>query len=146
MGTSLHAGMVGRHYFEHIAGLPAEVDNSSEFRYRDPLVGPDTLVVSVGQSGETVDTLAAMSEAQSKRARQITICNVVGSQATRVADGVVLTRCGLEIAVASTKTFTSAIAALYLLACYLGQRRGHLDELQLAGLLDPLARMPSLGG
>jgi glucosamine--fructose-6-phosphate aminotransferase (isomerizing) len=146
MGTSLHAAMVGRHYFEHIAGFPAEVDNSSEFRYRDPLVGPGALVVSVGQSGETVDTLAAMSEAGSKGARQVTICNVVGSQATRVADGAVLTRCGLEIAVASTKTFTSAIAALYLLACYLGRRRGHLDDLQLAGLLDPLAKIPHLVG
>jgi len=146
MGTSLHAAMVGRHYFEHIAGLSAEVDNSSEFRYRDPLVGPDTLVVSIGQSGETVDTLAAMSEAGSKGARQVTICNVVGSQATRVAEGAVLTRCGLEIAVASTKTFTSAIAALYLLACHLGRRRDHLDDLQLAGLLDPLARIPHLVG
>jgi glucosamine--fructose-6-phosphate aminotransferase (isomerizing) len=146
MGTSLHAAMVGRHYFEHIAGLPAEVDNSSEFRYRDPLVGPDALVVSIGQSGETVDTLAAMSEAGSKGARQVTICNVVGSQATRVAEGVVLTRCGLEIAVASTKTFTSAIAALYLLACHLGLRRGTLDDLQLAGLLDPLAKIPHLVG
>jgi glucosamine--fructose-6-phosphate aminotransferase (isomerizing) len=146
MGTSLHAAMIGRHYFEQIAGLPAEVDNSSEFRYRDPLVGPDTLVVSVGQSGETVDTLAAMAEARSKGARQATICNVVGSQAARVADGVVYTRCGLEIAVASTKTFTAAVAALYLLACYLGRLRGNLDELQLAGLLDPLAKIPHLVG
>jgi glucosamine--fructose-6-phosphate aminotransferase (isomerizing) len=146
MGTSLHAAMIGRHYFEHIAGLPTEVDNSSEFRYRDPLVGPDTLVISVGQSGETVDTLAAMTEAGSKGARQVTICNVVGSQAARVADGVVYTRCGLEIAVASTKTFTAAISALYLLACYLGHRRGNLDELQLAGLLDPLAKIPHLVG
>lgn len=146
MGTSLHAAMVGRHYFEHIAGLPAEVDNSSEFRYRNPLVGPDTLVISVGQSGETVDTLAAMADAQSKGAPQVTICNVVGSQATRVAQGVVHTRCGLEIAVASTKTFTAAIAALYLLACHLGHRRGTLDDLQLAGLLDPLARIPHLVG
>jgi glucosamine--fructose-6-phosphate aminotransferase (isomerizing) len=146
MGTSLHAAMVGRHYFEHIAGLSAEVDNSSEFRYRDPLVGPDTLVVSIGQSGETVDTLAAMAEAGSKGAHQVTVCNVVGSQATRAAEGAVLTRCGLEIAVASTKTFTSAIAALYLLACHLGRRRGSLDDLQLAGLLDPLARIPHLVG
>ena len=146
MGTSLHAAMVGRHYFEHIAGLPAEVDNSSEFRYRDPLVGPDTLVVSVGQSGETVDTLAAMADAKSKGAPQVTICNVVGSQSTRVARGVIYTRCGLEIAVASTKTFTSAIAALYLLACHLGRRRGTLDDPQLASLLDPLARIPHLVG
>ncbi len=146
MGTSLHAAMVGRHYFERIAGIPAEVDNSSEFRYRDPLVGPDTLVVSVGQSGETVDTLAAMTEAAGKGAPQVTVCNVVGSQAARVAQGTVYTRCGLEIAVLSTKTFTSAIAALYLLACYLGRRRGSLDDRQLAGLLDPLMRIPHLVG
>src|SRR3972149_6018428 len=115
MGTSLHAAMIGRHYIERIAGIPAEVDNASEYRYRGPIIGPDTLVISVGQSGETVDTLAAMEEAKRKGAAQVTICNVVGSQATRVADGVVYTRCGLEIGVCSTKTFTASVSALYLL-------------------------------
>jgi glucosamine--fructose-6-phosphate aminotransferase (isomerizing) len=138
--------MIGRHYMERIAGLPAEVDNASEYRYRSPIMGPDTLVVSVGQSGETVDTLAAMEEARRKGALQVTICNVVGSQATRVADGVVYTRCGLEIGVCSTKTFTASVTALYLLACYLGQVRGVIDRERMGGLLEPLARLPYLAG
>jgi len=146
MGTSLHAAMLGRHYVEQIAGLPAEVDNASEFRYRRPLLGPDTLVVSVGQSGETVDTLAAMDEARRQGALQVTVCNVVGSQATRIADGVVYTRCGLEVGVCSTKTFTAAIVALYLLACYLAQERDVVDKDGMGALLDPLARLPSLVG
>ena len=140
MGTSLHAAMVGCYYIEHIARIPAEADNASEFRYRKPILGPDTLVISVGQAGETVDTLAAMEEARRQGALQITVCNVVGSQASRVADGIVYTRCGLEIGVASTKTFTAAIAALYLLACYLAQERGSADESDMRGLLEPLAR------
>jgi glucosamine--fructose-6-phosphate aminotransferase (isomerizing) len=146
MGTSLHAAMIGRHYVEQIAGLPAEVDNASEFRYRRPLLGPDTLVISVGQSGETVDTLAAMDEARRQGALQVTVCNVVGSQATRIADGVVYTRCGLEVGVCSTKTFTAAIVALYMLACYLAQERDVVDKDGLGELLDPLARLPSLVG
>jgi glucosamine--fructose-6-phosphate aminotransferase (isomerizing) len=146
MGTSLHAAMIGRHYMERIAGLPAEVDNASEYRYRGPIIGPDTLVVSVGQSGETVDTLAAMEEGRGKGSPQITVCNVVGSQATRVAGGVVYTRCGLEIGVCSTKTFTASVTALYLLACYLGQLRGRIDRERMGGLLEPLARLPYLAG
>ncbi len=146
MGTSLHAAMVGRHYIEQIARIPAEVDNASEFRYRGALLGPDTLLIAVGQSGETVDTLAAMNEARCQGAPQITVCNVVGSQATRIADGVVYTRCGLEVGVCSTKTFTAAIVALYLLACYLAQERGVVEGDGVRGLLDPLARLPSLVG
>jgi len=146
MGTSLHAAMVGKHYIEQIAGMAAEVDNASEFRYRNPIIGPETLVISVAQSGETVDTLEAMAEAKRRGALQITVCNTPGSQATRIADGVVYTRCGLEIGVASTKTLLGSIAALYLLACYLGQQRGHLDEQRLAGLLQPLTHMPQAVG
>jgi glucosamine--fructose-6-phosphate aminotransferase (isomerizing) len=146
MGTSLHAAMIGRHYIERIAGIPAEVDNASEYRYRQPIVGPETLLISVGQSGETVDTLAAMDEAKRKGALQITVCNVVGSQATRVAEGTLYTRCGPEIGVCSTKTFTAAVTALYLLACYLGQQRGHIDREQMAGFLEPLSRVPFLAG
>ena len=146
MGTSLHAATVGRHYIEQITRMPAEVDNASEFRYRGPLLGPDTLVIAVGQSGETVDTLAAMDEARRQGALQITVCNVVGSQATRIADGVVYTRCGLEVGVCSTKTFTAAIVALYLLACFLAQERGVVGEDGMRELLDPLARLPSLVG
>ena len=146
MGTSLHAAMIGRHYIERIAAIPAEVDNASELRYRGPIIGPETLVVSLSQSGETVDTLAAMEEASDKGCPQIAICNVLGSEATRVADGVVYTRCGPEIGVASTKTYLAGICALYLLACYLGQERGLIDRERMGGLLAPLARLPYLAG
>jgi glucosamine--fructose-6-phosphate aminotransferase (isomerizing) len=146
MGTSLHAAMVGRHYMERIAGIAAEVDNASELRYRNPIIGPETLLVSLSQSGETVDTLAAMETARAKGCAQVTICNVVGSEATRVADGVVYTRCGPEIGVASTKTYVAAINGLYLLACYLGQERGVIDRERMGGLLVPLARLPFLAG
>lgn len=146
MGTSLHAAMIGRNYIERIAGIAAEVDNASELRYRQPVIGPETLIVSVSQSGETVDTLAAMEEAKQKGCLQIAVCNVIGSQAARVADGVVYTRCGLEIGVASTKTYTTAISAIYLLACYLGQERGLIDRERMGGLLQPLARLPYLAG
>ncbi len=146
MGTSLHAAMVGRHYMEAIARIPAEADNASEFRYRDPIIGPKTLVVAITQSGETADTLAAMEEARRRGARQVVVCNVVGSQATRMADGVVYTRCGLEIGVCSTKTFTASLVALYLLACYMGRLRGTIDAQGLARLLPPLARLPYLMG
>ncbi|MDI6858046.1 MAG: glutamine--fructose-6-phosphate transaminase (isomerizing) [Dehalococcoidia bacterium] len=146
MGTSLHAAMVGKHYIEQIAGIAAEVDNASEFRYRNPIIGPETLVISVAQSGETVDTLEAMAEAKKRGALQITVCNTPGSQATRIADGVVYIRCGLEIGVASTKTLLGSIAALYLLACYLGQKRRRLSKGRLEELLSPLARIPQLIG
>lgn len=146
MGTSLHAAMVGRHYIERIAGIPAEVDNASEWRYRQPVVGPETLVISVSQSGETVDTLAAMELAKARGCQQITICNGIGSQATRMADGTVYTRCGLEIGVASTKTYLAGITALYLLAAYLGQERGLIDRERMGGYLEPLAHLPYLAG
>ncbi len=146
MGTSLHAAMVARHYFETIAGVPAEVDNASEFRHRNALVGPETLVVSVAQSGETVDTLEAMHEVQRHGSPQITICNTPGAQSTRIADGTVYTRCGPEIGVASSKTLTAPIVALYLLACHLGHIRGRLDEAKLAELTEPLAHLPDLMG
>jgi glucosamine--fructose-6-phosphate aminotransferase (isomerizing) len=146
MGTSLHAAMVGKHYIEQIAGLPAEVDNASEFRYRNPIIGPDTLLISVAQSGETVDTLEAMAEAKKRGATGNHRLNTPGSQATRVADGTVYTRCGLEIGVASTKTLLGSIVALYMLACYLGQERGNLAEADLSDLLTPLAHMPQLIG
>ena len=146
MGTSLHAAMIGRHYFEQIAGLPAECDNASEMRYRGAPIGPETLVVSVSQSGETVDTLAAMNEAKERGCPQVTICNVPGSQSSRVADAVVYTRCGPEIGVASTKTYLASITALYLLACYSAQELGVVDRERLGGFLEPLARLPKLVG
>ena len=146
MGTSLHAAMVGRYFFERIAGLPAEYDNASEMRYREPLIGPDTLVISVTQSGETVDTLAAMEQAKREGCPQVAITNMPGSQATRMADGTVHTRCGLEIGVCSTKTYTASITAMYLLACYLAQERGVVDRERMAGYFEPLARLPNLAG
>jgi len=146
MGTSMHAAMVGRVYFERIAGIPAEVDNSSEFRYREALIDAATLVISVAQSGETVDTLEAMAEAKRRGAPMLTICNTPGAQSTRVADGYVLTRCGPEVAVASTKTLTASMAALYMLACRAGRARGAIDDAQLGVLLRDLARVPGLMG
>ena len=146
MGTSLHAAMVGRTWMEAIARIPSEVDNSSEFRYRDPVIDEQTLVVSVCQSGETADTLAAMEEATRKGARQLTLCNYPGTQTTRVADGTILIRAGLEIGVAASKTFVCSLTALYLLALHLGIRRGTLGEDRLRGLLQELARLPDLLG
>ncbi|HEX5940242.1 MAG TPA: glutamine--fructose-6-phosphate transaminase (isomerizing) [Dehalococcoidia bacterium] len=146
MGTSMHAEMIGRIYFERIAGLPAEFDNASEFRYRKPVINERTLVVSISQSGETVDTLAGMNMAKELGARQITICNTVGAESTRVAEGVIYTRCGPEIGVASTKTFAASVAALYLLACRIGFVRGYISKERLAELLRDLARMPQLIG
>jgi glucosamine--fructose-6-phosphate aminotransferase (isomerizing) len=146
MGTSMNAALVGRSYFERIAGIPAEVDNSSEFRYRDALIGPDTLVISVAQSGETVDTLEAMADAKRREAPLLTICNTPGAQTTRVSDGFILTRCGPEVAVASTKTLTASITALYLLACKIGVLRGAIDEAELRELLGSLAQIPGLMG
>ncbi len=146
MGTSMHAAMVGRAYFERIAGLPAEVDNSSEFRYRDALVGPETLVVSVAQSGETVDTLEAMADARQRGAPQITICNVPGAQSTRLAGGFVLTRCGPEVAVASTKTLTASMTALYMLSLRIGRARGTVGDAQMAECIGELAHIPGLMG
>ena len=133
MGTSQHAAMLGRHYLERFARLPAEVDNASEFGYRRPVLDERTLVVSVAQSGETVDTLVAMEEAQRDGCPQLTICNTPGSQATRIADGTVYTRVGPEIAVASTKTLTGSVIALHAAALHLGRLRGKLDpELERA--------------
>lgn len=146
MGTSLHAAQIGRTYFERLAGLPAESDNASEYRYREPVIDGSTLVVAVLQSGETVDTLAAMHEAKSRGALLLAVCNTPGSQATRVAQGTVFMRCGPETAVASTKTFLGSLTALYLLACHVGGRRGALSEAALGGALSDLARMPQLVG
>jgi glucosamine--fructose-6-phosphate aminotransferase (isomerizing) len=146
MGTSYHAPMIGRTYMEQLAGIPAEADNASEFRYREPVLDDTTLLVAVLQSGETVDTLAAMHEAKRRGAKVVAVCNTPGSQATRVAHGTVLTRCGPEIAVASTKTFLGALTALYLLACDFGVRRGWLSEARLFTCLNDLAKMPQLVG
>ena len=146
MGTSLHAALVGRVLMEELARIPAEVDNASEFRYRDPIIDSSTLVVSITQSGETVDTLAAMEEARLKGAPIVTICNMENSQASRIADYSLYIRAGMEIGVASTKCLTNSMAALYLLAAHLGQARGTLNSDGLTQMVDDLARLPSLLG
>jgi glucosamine--fructose-6-phosphate aminotransferase (isomerizing) len=146
MGTSLHAAMVGRQYIERLAGVPAEVENASEYRYREPVIEPQTLVISVSQSGETIDTLAAMDLVAEHGAKQMTICNVEGAATTRLADATLLTRCGLEIGVASSKTLSASIVALYLFACRLGQTRGHIDSSGLRALLADLSHVPALVG
>ena len=145
-GTSLHAAQVGRHYIERLAGIPAEAESASEFRYRDPIISPGTLVVSVGQSGETADTVAAMHLAREKGATLVTICNAEESQAARVADGALYMRAGLEVGVASTKTFVASLTILQLLAAYLGRIRGHLGADDVRRLVDDLARGPGLIG
>ena len=142
MGTSLHAAMLGQRYIEAFARIPAETDNASEFRYRDPVLGPGTLVISVSQSGETVDVLEAMAVAKAKGALQVTICNTEGAQTTRVADGTVYTRAGLERGVASTKCFTASVVALYLLALKLGLARGTIAPGELQERMQEVARVP----
>ena len=145
MGTSLHAAMIGRWWMEHIGGIPADFDNASEFRYRAPVLAPRTLLVAITQSGETVDTLGAMDEVRERwGAPLLAICNVDGSEATRRADAHILTRCGPEISVCSTKTFSASLAALYLLACRIGHLRGNLSDQDLAERLDAVLRAPSL--
>jgi glucosamine--fructose-6-phosphate aminotransferase (isomerizing) len=143
-GTSSYAGLVGKFFMENIARLPTEVDLGSEFRYRDPLVGPEDLVLSISQSGETADTLAAVKEAKSKGARALTICNVVGSTLTRESEGVIYTHAGPEIGVASTKAFTTQLVALYMLAIHLGRVRGVLDEEAGRVLVEDLVQLPGL--
>lgn len=144
MGTSMHSAMIGRKFFEDIARVPAEVDNGSEFRYRGPVLDAETLVISMSQSGETVDVLEAMALAKRKGALQVTICNTPGAQTTRVADGTVYTQAGPERGVASTKCFTTQIAALYALAMKLGVANGSLSNEALGARLRDLALLPGL--
>jgi len=132
-GTSWHAGLVGKFLLEEAARIPIEVDYGSEYRYRNPIVDENTLVIGVTQSGETADTIAGMQEAKAKGAKLITICNVIGSAATRMSDGVIYTNAGPEIGVASTKAFTTQLTAFYLLALYIRQLRGEdRDDIRYA--------------
>ncbi len=146
MGTSFHSAQIGRIYVEQLSGLPAEADNASEYRYRRPVLDKHTLVVSVGQSGESVDTLAAMHEAKRRGAKIVTVCNTAGSQATRLAHGTVYMHCGPEVSVASTKTYLGSLTAIYLLACYIGRKRGFLDGDHLLAALSDLGRAPQIIG
>jgi glucosamine--fructose-6-phosphate aminotransferase (isomerizing) len=141
-GTSYHAGLIGRYAIEGWARVPVEMDIASEYRYRDPVVGPGDLVVGISQSGETADTLAAMRLAAQHRAKVLAITNVMGSQATRDANGVMFTRAGLEIGVAATKTFVAQVAAMYLLALRLAELRGTLEPTRLTELVTELKRLP----
>jgi glucosamine--fructose-6-phosphate aminotransferase (isomerizing) len=141
-GTSWHAGLVGKFLIEELARIPVEVDYSSEFRYREPIVNDRTLAIVITQSGETADTLGALREAKSRGARSIAICNVVGSMATREADGTVYTHAGPEIGVASTKAFTSQLIALHLLAIAIGQARGTLSADEARPLIHELDQLP----
>ncbi len=141
-GTSWHAGLVGRNMIERLARLPVEVELASEFRYREPIVGPRTLCLAVSQSGETADTLAAVKEAKRRGARAVSICNVVGSAISRECDGTLHTHAGPEIGVASTKAFTTQLAALFLLAVKLGRLRGTLGAEQAVQHLEALRQIP----
>ncbi len=141
-GTSWHAGLAGKFMIERLARIPVEVDYGSEFRYRDPIVPPDTLTVVISQSGETADTLAAQREAKQKGSKTVAICNVVGSMITREAAGTIYTHAGPEIGVASTKAFTGQLTALFILAMYLGQSNGNVDEAASRRLVQELLHIP----
>jgi len=141
-GTSYHAGLVGRYAIERWARIPVDMDIASEFRYREPVLGENDLVIGITQSGETADTLAAMRLAREQGARVLAVTNVMGSQATRDADTVLFTRAGIEIGVAATKTFTSQVAAMYLFALWLAQQRGTLPAERIAELIAQLKTMP----
>jgi glucosamine--fructose-6-phosphate aminotransferase (isomerizing) len=143
-GTAYHAGLIGRHAIEQWARVPVDVDVASEYRYRNPVVGPDDLVIGISQSGETLDTLVAMRTARERGATVLAVTNVMGSQITRQADGVLYTRAGLEIGVAATKTFVSQITAMYLIALRLAEVRGTMDRSQLKPIISDLKRLPHM--
>lgn len=143
-GTAYHAGLVAKYYIEQLARIPVEVDIASEFRYRNPLVNDRTLCIVISQSGETSDTLSALKEAKRLGARSLGITNVVGSAVSREADQVVYTWAGPEIAVASTKAYTTQLVALLLLAVYLGQLNGRIDAQLSETILTNLSQLPTL--
>ncbi|MDD5922127.1 MAG: glutamine--fructose-6-phosphate transaminase (isomerizing) [Eubacteriales bacterium] len=141
-GTAYHAGLVGKYVIEKMSRIPVEVDIASEFRYRDPIVDEHTLFIAVSQSGETLDTLAALREAKSKGARILSVVNVVGSSVARESDDVFYTWAGPEIAVASTKAYTTQLVAMYLIALYLGDLTGSITEEYYQRILNELKSMP----
>jgi glutamine---fructose-6-phosphate transaminase (isomerizing) len=142
-GTSYHAGLIGRYAIEEWARVPVEMDVASEYRYRNPVVGPGDLVIGITQSGETADTLAAMRLAREAGATVLAVTNIMGSQATRDSDAVLYTRAGLEIGVAATKTFVAQVAAMYLLGLRLAELRGTLPAKRLAELVAEMKGLPS---
>ena len=143
-GTSWHAGLVGKYLIEALAQVPVEVDYGSEYRYRNPIISKNELAIVITQSGETADTLAALRESKRKGASSVAICNVVGSMATREADGTVYTHAGPEIGVASTKAFTSQLVALQILALYMAQVRRTLSEPDIRRHIEELLQLPQL--
>jgi len=142
-GTAAHAGLVAKYAIERWTQLPVDVELASEFRYRDPIVGPDSLVIAISQSGETMDTLMALRHAKAQGARTLAICNTVGSTIPREADAVLYTYAGPEIAVASTKAFLTQIIAAYLVGLYLAQARGAMTEQEIRAVLAQLDDMPA---
>jgi glucosamine--fructose-6-phosphate aminotransferase (isomerizing) len=143
-GTALHAGLVGRYLIEDWGGVATEADVASEWRYRNGVFDPKTLVIAISQSGETADTLAAMQIARERGARVVAVTNIMGSAVARVADGVLYTRAGLEIGVAASKTFTSQVTLMTLLALHLGAVRGNLTTEQVAEIGNELRGLPDL--
>ena len=141
-GTAWHAALVAKYLIEELARVPVEVDYASEFRYRNPILSPTTLMMVISQSGETADTIAALREAKERGCKSLAICNVQGAMITREADGTIYTHAGPEIGVASTKAFTSQMVAAYLLALYLGQERGVLSNDQLKWHTQHLSELP----
>src|SRR5437868_6334685 len=141
-GTSWHAGLAGEYMIEQLARIPVDVDYASEFRYRDPVLDENTLLLVISQSGETADTIAALREAKERGSKVLAVCNVQGSMIMREADGTILTHAGPEIGVASTKAFTSQMVALYLFGLHLGQIRGVLSEQQARAHAQELAALP----
>ncbi len=145
-GTAAYAGMVGKIYLEKIARIPTEVMIASEFRYHDPIVDENTVILAISQSGETADTLAAMDEGRKRGGTVWSIVNAIGSQAMRVADGYISMQSGPEIGVASTKAFTAPIVDMYMLAALLGEMRGTVDRKQMKSLINDLRLVPNLVG
>jgi len=143
-GTSWHAALVGKFMLEDLCRIPVEVDLGSEFRYRDPILDKDTLLILISQSGETADTLAALREAKKKEVKCLSICNVVDSSLTRGSDGIIYTRAGPEIGVASTKAFTTQLVALYLFSLYLAKVKGKIKKEGIKELLKGLIELPHL--
>ena len=141
-GTSWHAGLAAKFMIERLAKVPVEVDYASEFRYRDPLTGPEDLTILITQSGETADTIAAMRESRAKGSKTLGVCNVVGSMIARESNGTIYTHAGPEIGVASTKAFTAQLTALFLFAVYLGEVRGTIGSDEAKKLLTELTLVP----
>src|SRR5579859_1777730 len=141
-GTAYHAGLAGRYAIEEWARVPVEVEIASEYRYRNPVLGPGDLVIGISQSGETADTLAAMRTGRERGAAVLAVTNIMGSQATREADGVLYTRAGLEIGVAATKTFIAQVIVMYLIALRLAELRGALSAHELQAKVAELRKLP----